>query len=239
MDFFLVLVLIFSFFIFLFCLHTLGRDDFVLLRKNLSMERIFNLAFINVLLALFFARLFYVVFNPSLQFLNPFVFFLFPYFSGLSLVGGIAGGAVFIVVFSTVSKMPVGRLFDLFFLSLLCALPFGFLANLLLNLFIKKTPIFFEVVSFIFYATLFIFLLRLFLQEKLKDGGTGLLFLLVFSLFSLGVSVASRIIKTPFFQRGEDFVLIAIFLVALAFLIKQEKLLLKVKKWRKVIERRA
>ena len=62
----------------------------------------------------------------------------------------------------------------------------------------------------------------------LKDGSLGLLFLLAFSLISFA---AGRIkAENLLLLSNEDFILIEMFLLSLAFLLKKEKLFAKAKK---------
>jgi len=75
---------IFLVFIFLFTLYCFVRDDYILFRKNISIERIFNIAFLLFGAFLVSARFFYVVFNFSPKFLNPLVFLVFSLTSSYS-----------------------------------------------------------------------------------------------------------------------------------------------------------
>lgn len=122
---FLILVLLFCFFIFLFALYLLTRDDFVFIRKDVSLEKVFNMAFTTFAASILGARILYVILNPSSNFFNPLVFLLFPYFPGLSLVGGVGGGVLFLVFLCKYQKLPMGRLLDFFSISFLSALPMG------------------------------------------------------------------------------------------------------------------
>ncbi|MBI1981969.1 MAG: prolipoprotein diacylglyceryl transferase [Candidatus Levybacteria bacterium] len=220
-----IFILFFCFLVFLFCLHLFSKDDFVLLRKNISMERVFNLAFLTALSGLFFARFFYVLFHFHSSFLNPLVFFLFPYFPGLSLPGGVAGGVVFFFFWASYRKLPQARLFDIFSLSFLCALTVGFLINFFLA---QKIVLSLRIAVPVIYLLLFIALVRIFLLVKLKDASIGILFLLVFSFLSFAVARIGA--GNLLFLNGEDFILIEMFLLSLVFLVKQENLLAKGKK---------
>lgn len=222
-----ILILIFCFLVFLFCVHLFAHDDFVLMRRNVSMERVFNLAFLTALVGLFFARFFYVLFHFHLGFLNPLVFFLFPYFPGLELTGGVVGAVLFMQLFSS-GKLPKVRLFDIFSLSFLCALSVGIFLHII---FLQKTIIWHDFVVPLLYFTLFILSARIFLRVVLKDGSLGLLFLLAFSLISL---IVGRIkAENKLFLSNEDFILIEMFLLSLVFLLKQENLIARGKKLRK------
>lgn len=219
-----VALLIFCFLVFLFCVYIFSHDDFVLMRRNVSLERVFNLAFLTALVGLFFARFFYVLFHFHLGFLNPLVFFLFPYFPGLELTGGVVGAVLFLQIFSF-GKLPKMRLFDIFSLSFLCALSVGILLHII---FLQKTIVWHDFVVPLLYLALFILSARIFLRVVLKDGSLGLLFLLAFSLISF---VVGRIkAENKLFLSNEDFILIEMFLLSLVFLLKQENLLARGRK---------
>src|ERR1035437_892356 len=113
----MMIILLTCFFIFLYLLYYLSRDDFVIVRKDISMERIFNLAFLTAIVSLFFSRLFFVLESFDPKFSNPLGFLAIPYFPGLSLIGAIAGAEVFIFLYSSFRKLPIGKMLDLFALS--------------------------------------------------------------------------------------------------------------------------
>src|ERR1035437_128302 len=103
-----MIILLICFFIFLYLLYYLSRDDFVIVRKDISMERIFNLAFLTLIISLFFSRLFFVLEKMDPKLLNPLGFLAIPYFPGLSLIGGILGAGVIIFLYSRFRKLPTG-----------------------------------------------------------------------------------------------------------------------------------
>ena len=90
---FFIIVLIIGFVVFLFTLFFLSHEDFVFMRSNLPLDRVFNLAFVAGLLAFIFSRILYVFDNPSPALLSPLGFIVFPYFPGLSVVGGVVGAS--------------------------------------------------------------------------------------------------------------------------------------------------
>lgn len=205
-------------FIALFVLYTLANDDFVLLRKNIIIIKIFDIAILTLGFGLFAARLFYVVFHFTPGFLNPLVFFLFPYFPGLSLGGGIIGGILFLVAYSYKAKLAVGRIFDIFSLSLFSVLPVGLLMQILI---IKKNvfPLLVLLLGAVLSAFVFILLLRNFQKGNLKDGSIGLLSFTLFSFITFLTGLVGK----------KDILLVIIFLVSTVLFIRQEKLYLKIK----------
>ena len=229
---FLILVLLICFFIFLFALYLLTRDDFVLIRKDVSLEKVFNMAFATFLASILGARILYVILNPSLDFLNPLVFLLFPYYPGLSLEGGVVGGVLFLLLISKQQKFPMGRLLDFFSISFLSALPIGTIGYFLLgrqNLFTIWPISLVSIYAVLFFVFIKI-LLPLLLSGRLKDGTIGLIFLICFAVISLVVNFIGRV--ENLLNLGlEDLILVIILYASSVFLFRQEKLWAKVKKY--------
>lgn len=107
--------------IFLFVLYVHVKDDFIFLRRNVTLEEIFNITFIGVPVVLLLSRLAYVALHPSIRYLNPLVFFILPYFPGLSLSGGILGAAGFLFFYTKEKRVPSLRLADIYSLSYIAA----------------------------------------------------------------------------------------------------------------------
>lgn len=220
------LIYLFCFLVFLFSLYVLSRDDFLLIRKNVSLDKVFNLAFIIAVVGLFFARLFYVVFNFEFKFLNPLTFLLFTHFPGLSLAGGILGVFLFMIVFFRAYKVPVAHLLDFFMLSFFSALPFGFLLHFFLT---KKESLIFLLEALVF-AILLVILVGVFQKIKMEEGSIGFLSLASFSIIAIIFSIIEAWGKASFFAKGDNFLLIVIFAFSAVILIRQEKLLAKFKR---------
>lgn len=217
---FIVLSLFFCFFVFLFSLFLLSRDDFIFLKKEISLEKIFNLALISGIVALFSARFIFVLLNPSSLFINPLAFILFPYFPGLSLAGGILGGFIFLAIYTYRKKMPVGIILDFFSVSTLCAIPFGYLGYFILTQSFNKQEIL-EVALFGIFSIVVLFLIQSGKNLKIKEGTLGLSFLIVFSfILLLGRGVAMS--KLSFLILPESLILLCSFVVSLLFLLRQE-----------------
>ncbi|OGH19960.1 MAG: hypothetical protein A3D74_03620 [Candidatus Levybacteria bacterium RIFCSPHIGHO2_02_FULL_37_13] len=227
----LILVILLCFFIFLFALFVLTRDDFVLIRKDVTLDVVFNISFVAFAVSLTSSRILYVILNPSSDFLNPLVFLLFPYFPGLSLLGAVAGGVLFLVIICKQLKLPIGRLIDYFSISFLSSLPIGIIGYFLLegeNLF-KMGPIILVLVYTVLFFILIKILLPRLLSGRLKDGTIGLIFLICFSLISLISGFMARG-KNMFNLGLEDLILVITLYASLVFLFRQEKLLTKIKK---------
>jgi len=230
---FLILVILLCFFIFLFALYLLTRDDFVLIRKDATLDMTFNMAFITFAVSVLSSRILYITLNPSLDFLNPLVFLLFPYYPGLSLLGGAVGGVLFLLLISKQQKFPMGRLLDFFSISFLSVLPIGTIGYFLLgrqNLFTIAPISLVLVYTILFFIFIKILLPRL-LSRRLKDGTIGLIFLICFAVISLVGNFIGRV--GNLLNLGlEDLILIIMLYASLVFLFRQEKLLTKIKKFK-------
>ncbi|OGH37664.1 MAG: hypothetical protein A3B44_00125 [Candidatus Levybacteria bacterium RIFCSPLOWO2_01_FULL_38_21] len=226
MNFFIIFLLL-GLFLSLFTIYYLSRDDLILLRKDVTIERIFNLAFTTFLVGLFFARLSYAALYSTKMFLNPLIFFLFPYFPGLLLTGGITGGLFFLLLISKSKNLPAGRIFDIFSISLLSSLSLGYFGFFLLsrqNLFSAK-PIFLILIYIILFYVFLKYIHQYLLKGILKDGSGGLLFLISFSAISLAVNIIDKFKSNPFLGRPENPILFVILIISAAAFIKQEKLI--------------
>lgn len=227
---FFIIVLFVSFVTFLFCLHFLTRDDFVLLRKDIALEKIFNVAILVGMFSLFSARLLYVVLNPEKSFLNPLVFLLFPYYPGLSITGGILGGVVSLLLLSKKEMMPQRRIFDFCAIAALSSMPVGFLGYSLLTF--GKDSLDAIVLAFVYFA-LFLFFIKVLLPHLLKglfkEGTIGLLFLVFFSVISIVEGFIKRV-GNRFYLNIEDLILTFLLLVSVFFILKQEWFFSKLRK---------
>ncbi|MEK7502782.1 MAG: prolipoprotein diacylglyceryl transferase family protein [Patescibacteria group bacterium] len=226
MNFFIVFLLA-GLFISLFSVYYLSRDDLILLRKDVTIEKIFNLAFVVFFAGLFFARLFYGILYSAKIFLNPLKFFLFPYFPGLSLTGGTVGGILLLFLVCRSKNFPTGRIFDIFSISILSCLSLGYLGFFLLsgqNLLSVK-PIFLIIIYIVLFYVFIKYIHQYLLKGILRDGSGGLLFLISFSTVSLIVNIVDKLKNNPFLGTPENPILFIILVLSAAAFIKQEKLI--------------
>ena len=192
-------IIIFAcFFVALFCLFRLGRDDVILIRKNVSMEQLFNLAF-----------------------LSGFTGILVGWF-GNTLAGGISAGMLFLIVLTRRNKLPTGRIADFFSVAFLCVIPFAFF---LLYFFQRQHEVIY-IVSAIFSFFLFLFFLIILLPKALradmKDGSLTLLFLINITLLLIFISVFRQVYGNFPFSL-EDGLFVFVFVSSCFLLVRQEK----------------
>src|SRR3989344_4236612 len=226
MNFFLIFIAI-CLFIILFVIYYLSRDDLIFLRKDLSTEKIFNIAFLAFFAGLFFSRLFYAAFYSLKMFTNPLVFFLFPYFPGLVFSGGIVGGSLFLVFYSRLKNLPLGRIFDYFSISTLCSLPIGYLGYFILSgkTLMSFVPVFIVLSYVVLVYVFFKFLYRYIQKGVIKDGSAGLIFLVLFSSVSLIANIFLSFKNMIFLKDPNNFLLSLTLLVSLVLFIRQERII--------------
>ncbi len=221
---FLILVLFFCFLIFLYVIYLLSHDDFVILRRDVSMEKIFNAAFLFAIAGLFFSRITYIFFNPSPVFNSFLGFILFPYFPGLSMIGGVIGGFGFVYLYFKSRNLPIGRLMDFFAMALLSSYPAGLIGTLVLSRYPLSWPFYFSILLSIIALVIFIkYVLPFSLGGKLKDGTLSLIF---FSSFSF-IYILTNISLSNFREiiNAENLLSFITLVASFSFLVRAEELI--------------
>lgn len=228
---FFILVLLICLFVFLYCVFVLANDDFIFLRRDVTMEKLFNMIFLGSLFSLFFSRLFYG-FSAKNILSNPFVFLLIPYFPGLSLLGGVVGLGVYFLFLTKRQgdTLPAGRIYDFFSIAFLIALPIGFVGYFLFS---EKDMLVLKIIAqAVAYLILFIIFLKFFLPRllngKFKEGTITLIFLICFSTVSLISNAFSKINILVFLKNFENIILIMILILSAGMLNQRENLLSKI-----------
>ncbi len=215
---------------FLFTLFALGRDDMLFIRKNVSLEDLFTLTIFTVGVGILFARIFFVLFDFKTAYLNPLVFFLVFYFPGLSFPGGLLAGATSLLLYARRKKMPLSHIVDFFGVSLLSAVPFGYIATLFLEPFSPFRHVFLPLLVWILFSIEVGMLLPRTLRHELKPGILGASSILVVSFINFLTNALHTINTGAFRVTASDSISLLTFLLSLIFFIKQEYILSKVKK---------
>lgn len=215
------LIVIFCFLIFIYSLYILGKDDYVLIRKNLSLEQLFDFAFIGIVTGIILGEILSAVFHPATRG-EGFMSRLFsPTGASFSLTSVVLGCILVVYLIGKYRKLPIGRLFDFFSLALLSALPAGYLLSVL---FIKRSDILYYIFPGIFYLLSQVFFWRFLLPRitsgNLRDGSLCSLFFLTFSTVSLFVSIFYKFAHSFIQIEAEDFILMGMFLGGLLFLLR-------------------
>ncbi len=221
MQFFFI-VLIICLVLFLYRLYHLANDDFVLAKKNIELEEIFNTSIIISIISLVSARLVFVLFYPKEVFMSVLGFILFPYFPGLSLIGGFIGGSTALYLYGRYKKFPMGRVYDFFSLSFLFILPVGLIGYFVLS---GEFTIGGLIKLILFTAALVISNIYLYPKAsalEIKDGTISILFLIFFSVILLLTNAIDNPGVNSFINHRENFVLIFMLILGLVLLVKQE-----------------
>lgn len=233
---FFILVLLICLFVFLYCVYVLANDDFIFLRRDVTMEKLFNMIFMGFFFGLLLSRVFYG-FSASGIFTNPLVFVLIPYFPGLSLLGGVVGTSAYLLFLSRrrENQFPLGRISDFFSIAFLISLPVGFLGFLLFS---EKNGQMIELgAQAISYFGLFIlflkFLLPQLLNGKLKEGTITFLFLSCFSATQLIANAFPEVSVLDYLKNFENIISIIIFIISAGILVWYDGLLSKIKQLKK------
>lgn len=217
------LVIIFSFFIFFYSLYILGKDDYVLIRRNLTLEQLFDFAFFGIFSGILLVSTLSIIFHPatSKSFMSQ---LFFPRGASFNLTTFVFGCMVGLYLIGKYRKLPTGRLFDFFSLALLSALPAGYLISVF---FIKRSEIIYFVIPGVFYLGLQVFFWRFLLQRmisgKLREGSLCSLFLLTFSAVSIFVYLFYQLGSSSLLFQLEDLLVISIFIGSFLFLLRNER----------------
>ncbi len=219
-----IVFLFLSIVIFTYSLYLLGREDVIFIRKNVTLEQLFNIFFIVFLVSLFISRLVYILIHPLWVYANPIAFFSIFALPGMSVIGGVIGATLFLLYYSKLRKLPLGRLFDFFTLSFFCALPVAVFGSF----FRLHSPRFTESIFLpILYLFLYIFLMKIIfpklLQGVLKSGSIGLLVILLYSLIWVLTSMVKNQSGIFGFVTIEDLLAVFLFVGCLVQLVKLER----------------
>lgn len=224
MNFFII-VLIIGLFVSLFSLFLFSRDDLTLLRKDVTLDKMFNLFFMDFFIGLLFSRAIFVVFSTPKMFLNPLAFLLFPYFPGLSLSGGVVSGILFLVFYCRSNRLPIGRILDFFSLSFMISLPVGYLGYFALTL---GKNIMSAVLAIVYVVLVFIFIkyfYQMLLKGSFKDGSLSLIFFSIFALISLAGEIVSKFSGLLFLKQPENYLYFLLLIFSIFFFVRQERLI--------------
>jgi prolipoprotein diacylglyceryltransferase len=209
--------------VFLYALYRLVKDDYIFIRKGISLEQSFDIAFITLWIGLFVSRVLYLLlhFKKGENVLADFFSFKN---GGLSLTGAVVGGVLAIYLISKYKRLPLGRLSDFLSLSFLYALPFLFLAN---AIFVTKNDLLFVFLNAIVYFVLLLFFVQFIypkiMNRSFKEGMLAILFLLLFSLIALTTSLLTTLKNIQGFLNLENIILLLLFLTSIFLFVKLER----------------
>lgn len=180
-----LVVLLPAVFVFLYSLYRLVKDDYVFIRKGISLEQSFDIAFICLWISLFFSRTVDMLFHYQTN-KNIFLQFFSLKDSGFSVIGVVIGGIIALYIMGKYKRIPLGRFCDFFTLSFLSALPIGYLGSAFLAARSQLLYVFLNAILFFLLMIFFVqFLKPKLMSRSLKEGTLSIFFLLLFSLVTL------------------------------------------------------
>jgi hypothetical protein len=207
-------LILFFILISLFLLYSLSKNDFILLRKNITLHQVFNYAFISLFIAFLFGRLFYIGNSQEFLLFNPLAFLHFLKYPGFSLLGAFIG-VIIILSILVKDKKALPRLFDIAFLSFF---PFFSLSLL----FIPFNFMYIQIAAFILSIIILCILLKFHQDYSLRDGS---LFLVILMMIFLTSFIADIFVKQKAVIYIFSFLQLMAavgFLFSIVFLIKNE-----------------
>lgn len=209
--------------VFLYALYRFVKDDYIFIRKGISLEQSFDIAFITLWVSLFVSRILYLLFHIY-QGENIFYDFFTLQKGGFSLTGAVIGGIIAVYLISKYKRVPLGRLFDFLSLSFLYSLPLVFLLNAIFAVKNELLSIFLNAIIYFVLLIFFVqFLYPKILNRTIREGMLAILFLLLFSLIALTTSLLTSLKNIQSFINPENITLAALFVFSLTMLIKQER----------------
>lgn len=205
-----------TFILFLFILFVLSKNDFMLLRKNISQVDLFNRSLLLVAGSIIFGRMFYILDKNMLSSFNPLKFLNFIEQPGVSLIGSFLG--IFALSFLAYKdKKVIPKILDITFLSLT---PF-----FVLNIFyIANLSVIFKAIVCSIVIGLFGFLLKFHKDYSLKDGSIFAVISIAICLTFFASELISKSNNLLSFSLLQLVSLICI-IVSLGYLIKNEDVL--------------
>lgn len=220
-----MIIAIVTFLVFLFTFYVLAKDDFVYLRKNITLEQLFDTIFLGLPITLLLSRILFVAFHPSWAYINPFVFFIVPYFPGLFVGGGMLGAGIFLYVFTRDKKIPSMRLADELSLAFLAASSVYFLMTGLIEGIGHHMIAIASGVLCVLYLVGYFLVRSLFAKERWLDGAVAAFVLVMHSLFSLLYVTIMVVLTRKFMLTPDNIFYIALLLVSIGFFIERRGIL--------------
>lgn len=215
-------IFIVPFFVFLFLIYKLVKDDYVFIRKGILPEQTFDITFLVVLFGLVISRLLSLVFQYGFQ-EKVILSFFSGHVSGLSLLGFVFGSLAVLAYMGKKKKIILGRFFDFFTLAFLPSLAIGYLLS---GLFVTGYPLTITLIYGVIYLLLtfvfFYFFKPQLLSRTIKEGSITLFFLTIFALFSLIHTLFLEQLGHIMILRLENVFSLLLFLGSIVLYFKQE-----------------
>lgn len=208
------------FLVFLFVFYTLAKEDFVFLRRNVSIDQLFDAIFLGLPAIVLFARLGYILFHPKWSYLNPLVFFIIPYYPGLAVEGGILGAVIFLYFYTKNKKIPTLRFVDELGLAFLATSSIYFLILSIEQGIGRHLIAVGFLVMGIFYLIAYILSRIVFAKERWVDGTVGALAIVFQSLYALLYAISMIVITRKVVISLESIVVLAFLVISLGIFMR-------------------
>src|SRR5579859_4864241 len=209
--------------LFLYALSRFVKDDYIFIRKGISLEQSFDIAFITLWVGLIFSRILFLFFHLRSGD-NFFIDFFTFKNNGFSLTGAIVGGTIAIYLICRQKRLPFGRLSDFLSLSFLYALPLLFLST---AVFMRRNELLLLFLNAIIYFVLLLFFVQFLypkiMNRSIKEGAVATIFLLLFSLIALTTSLLTSLKNIMSFVSAENIILVLTCIVSSVLLIRLER----------------
>ena len=156
-----------------FILYILSRQDFVLLRQNISLAQIFDSAILGLISALVTGRVFHIINNFNFELLHIIKFFHLLKFPGISTLGFFLGGGIALALLFR-KKKGLSRIYDIFTIAFFPAYSFSVITK-------HYPPAFFLLPFILLFLSIiiFVFFIRSHNRYILRDGSIGIIFILI------------------------------------------------------------
>lgn len=218
--FFFILCFVLS----LFILYMLTKHDFVLARKSLLLQEIFDITILGFIAFLVTGRFLYIISVLNFSLLNPLRFFHILKFPGALFLGGLLGLWFVIYIFFKKKKI-LARLYDIYALSLFPLFVFALVSS-----YSKGYFLYFNILIF-FLSCLFMGIgIYSYKNYTLKDGSIAFLFVCLVTVFTIisEFSSKSRVIFS--FFTIPQVISIIVFICFSILLLSHEGIVSKKKK---------
>lgn len=162
-----------------FLLYIFSKQDFVLLRQNISLSEIFDLSALTLISGFLIGRIFYIINVFNFQLFNILQFFHMFRYPGISSIGFFSGGA-FAIYLLFRSQKGLSRIYDIFSLSF-----FPFYVFIISLEFLEKQLWYLLIPVLLLSLIYFIFSVKSHSKYILRDGGISIIFYIFISLITL------------------------------------------------------
>lgn len=175
----LVVFFIACFILSIFILYVLIKHDFIIARKSLLLQEIFDATLAAYVAFILSSRILYIISMQRFDLLNPIKFFHILRFPGALFLGGVFGfGFVIYLIFR--KKKILSRLFDIYSLSMLPLFIF-----VLVFSFNKGYFLYFNILIFLLSLLFMGIGVHTYKNYTLKDGSTAFLFVCLVTVYTI------------------------------------------------------